>query len=152
MEFSDYSYGEIRIFVWVFLKFSGEDTLASAPDATIADIASWVCRGGWPAMRGMPDRSCTRLNSQYLGSVFDEDAPRRGLSQCLARSWRGTVAPFPTFGDSAKRSTSLRRFNCSKLRMGCIWARTRLMAVSVAAPFNGSDGNILSSMPNEQDK
>ncbi len=72
--------------------FSGDDALAPAPDASIADIASWVCRGGWPAMRGMPDRSCTRLNGQYLGSVFDEDAPRKGLSPEMARNALAALA------------------------------------------------------------
>ena len=72
--------------------FAGEDALVPAPDASIADIASWVCRGGWPAMRGMPDRSCARLNSQYLGSVFDEDAPRKGLSPEMARNALAALA------------------------------------------------------------
>lgn len=72
--------------------FNGKDALAPAPDATIADIASWVCRGGWPAMRGMPDRSCARLNGQYLSSVFDEDVPRRGLSADMARNALAALA------------------------------------------------------------
>ena len=72
--------------------FDGKDTLAPAPDATIANIASWVCRGGWPAMRDMPDRSCARLNGQYLSSVFDEDAPRRGLSADMARNALAALA------------------------------------------------------------
>ena len=78
--------------VGIAALFSGEDRVAPAPDATVADIAAWVCRGGWPAMRGMPDRSCARLNGQYLGSVFDEDAPRRGLSADMARNALAALA------------------------------------------------------------
>lgn len=72
--------------------FSGEDRVAPAPDVTVADIASWVCRGGWPAMRGMSDRACARLNGQYLSSVFDEDAPRKGLSADMARNALAALA------------------------------------------------------------
>lgn len=72
--------------------FEGADVLAAAPDATVADIASWVCRGGWPAMRGMSDRACARLNRQYLDSVFDEDAPRKGLSPTMARNALAALA------------------------------------------------------------
>lgn len=72
--------------------FAGEDSLVHAPDATVPDIASWVCRGGWPAMRGMSDRACSHLNRQYLNSVFDEDAPRRGLSPSMARNALAALA------------------------------------------------------------
>ena len=78
--------------VGVDALFSGADPLGPAPDATIADIASWVCRGGWPAMRGMPDRACARLNGQYLNAVFDEDAPRKGLSPAMARNALAALA------------------------------------------------------------
>lgn len=64
--------------------FGGADVLSAASDVRLDDIASWVCRGGWPAMRGMTDRACARLNRQYLDSVFDEDAPRKGLSPAMA--------------------------------------------------------------------
>ena len=72
--------------------FSAEDVVSPAPDATIADIASWVCRGGWPAMRGMSERACARLNRQYLSSVFDEDAPRKRLSASMARNALAALA------------------------------------------------------------
>lgn len=71
---------------------SGKDVVAAAPEATIADIASWVCRGGWPAMRNMPERACARLNRQYLSSVFDEDAPRKKLSASMARNALASLA------------------------------------------------------------
>lgn len=72
--------------------FANVDAFAPAPDTTIADIASWVCRGGWPAMRGMSDRSCARLNGQYLSSVFDEDVPRKGLSADMSRNSLAALA------------------------------------------------------------
>ena len=72
--------------------FSGADLVAPAPDVTVADIASWACRGGWPAMRGMSDRACARLNGQYLDSVFDEDAPRKRLSPSMARNALAALA------------------------------------------------------------
>lgn len=72
--------------------FNGEASLVRAPDATVQDIASWVCRGGWPAMRSMTDRACSRLSRQYLNSVFDEDAPRKGLSPSMARNALAALA------------------------------------------------------------
>jgi len=72
--------------------FSGADPSAPAPDVTVADIASWTCRGGWPAMRGMSDRACARLNRQYLNSVFEEDAPRKKLSPAMARNALAALA------------------------------------------------------------
>lgn len=72
--------------------FAGSEKVSAAPDATIGDIASWVCRGGWPAMHAMSDRACARLNRQYLDSVFDEDAPRRGLSPTMARNALASLA------------------------------------------------------------
>ena len=72
--------------------FAGEEPFLRAPDATVTDIASWVCRGGWPAMRGMSDRACNRLNRQYLNSVFDDDAPRKGLSPSMARNALAALA------------------------------------------------------------
>lgn len=78
--------------VGIHRLFSGEETVAPAPDTTIADIASWVCRGGWPAMRDMSERAYARLNRQYLRSVFDEDAPRRGLSATMAQNVLASLA------------------------------------------------------------
>jgi predicted AAA+ superfamily ATPase len=72
--------------------FAGADAFGPAPDVTVADIASWVCRGGWPAMHGMSERACGRLNGQYLNSVFDEDAPRKGLSPAMARNALAALA------------------------------------------------------------
>lgn len=72
--------------------FAGTDALVAAPDTTVEDIASWVCRGGWPAMRGMSERACARLNRQYLDSVFDEDAPRKGFSPAMARNALASLA------------------------------------------------------------
>ena len=43
-------------------------------------------------MRGMSDRACTRLNGQYLGAVFDEDAPRKGLLPSMARNALAALA------------------------------------------------------------
>ncbi|MBQ9002869.1 MAG: ATP-binding protein [Eggerthellaceae bacterium] len=72
--------------------FDGSDAFGRAPDVTVADIASWVCRGGWPAIQGMSDRACARLNGQYLGAVFDEDALRKGLSPAMARNALAALA------------------------------------------------------------
>lgn len=84
--------GESNGSVGIAALFGGEDVVAPAPDATISDIASWVSRGGWPAMRGMPEHACARLNRQYLGSVFDDDAPRKKLSANMARNALAALA------------------------------------------------------------
>ena len=82
--------------------FDGLDVVAGAPDTKVSDIAMWVCRGGWPAMHGMSDRACARLNRQYLDSVFNDDVPRKKLSPEMARgaltSLARNVATAATYG------------------------------------------------------
>ena len=72
--------------------FSGHGQLLQAPDVTVQDIASWVCRGGWPAMRGMSERACARLNRQYINSVLYDDVVRKDLSPAMANNALAALA------------------------------------------------------------
>lgn len=72
--------------------FSGHEQLLEAPGTTIQDIATWVCRGGWPAMRNMSERACDRLNRQYINSVLYDDVVRKGLSPTMAKNALAALA------------------------------------------------------------
>lgn len=72
--------------------FSGREAPIRAPDASIQDIASWVCRGGWPAMLGKSDSACKRLCREYINSVLYDDVVRKGLSPTMARNALASLA------------------------------------------------------------
>lgn len=49
-------------------------------DTSIADVARWCCRGGWPANLGLPDEAAAETAAQYIQSVLDVNVIEDGRS------------------------------------------------------------------------
>ena len=75
-------------------------------DTPIEALARMVCRGGWPAALGRPDRAARLICRQCLESVCLDDAPRLGKSASLAR--RAIVSLARNNGTAATRTTLAR--------------------------------------------
>lgn len=64
--------------------FAGE-SFHGHVDISIFDIAGLVCRGGWPASTTRSLVAARVMASQYLESVFRDNAPKMGRSSQMAR-------------------------------------------------------------------
>lgn len=59
--------------------FEGSFSPATSP-TSVADVARWCCRGGWPAALGAPDVVAFEMASQYIQAVLDDNVMQEGLS------------------------------------------------------------------------
>lgn len=79
-----------------FTELFGGARLAGSGGPTVADYASLIVRGGWPALVGQPSRSPTQYLAAYLDDVARVDVPAvegrvdplrmRALIRALARN------------------------------------------------------------------
>ena len=63
------------------VSFAGlfDQEFASARFSTsLADVAAWCCRGGWPAALGKSDEGATEIANEYVHSITQVSAPRAG--------------------------------------------------------------------------
>jgi predicted AAA+ superfamily ATPase len=84
-------------------------------ETTIAQVARWCCRGGWPANLGVSDEFAFEMPGEYIASVLDVSIPQMGKNPEIARSMMKAlsmnVSQAPTYttlsrdmayGDSAR--------------------------------------------------
>lgn len=69
----------------------------------LPELASIICRGGWPALQGRSGRAATAYLDSYLDAVFDVSIPKRGLDGAVARKVALSMAR--NAGTSAKLET-----------------------------------------------
>ena len=65
--------------------FKGEAIEAFQVESALDALASYVCRGGWPAAQSRPANAAKLIAQQYLESVFEDSAPRMGKTTAMAR-------------------------------------------------------------------
>ena len=65
--------------------FEGKQTEAFQVDTPIDILASYLCRGGWPAALDRSLNAAQTIARQYLESVFEDSAPRLGKTPSIAR-------------------------------------------------------------------
>ena len=65
--------------------FEGEVIEAFPVELALDTLASYVCRGGWPAASDKPLTVAQMITQQYLESVFEDSAPRMGKTPVMAR-------------------------------------------------------------------
>jgi len=86
--------------------FNGEHAIENISDLSIEQIAFAICRGGFPASIGKPDKSALRMSIDYIEAVINQDISRvdgieknpnrvRLLLRSLARNIT-TMASFQT--------------------------------------------------------
>ncbi|MDR2196507.1 MAG: DUF4143 domain-containing protein [Coriobacteriales bacterium] len=98
--------------------FRGEPFGAFAVEPSLDTLASYACRGGWPAALDRSTDVAQLIAQQYLESVFEDSAPRLGKTPAMARRVfsslarnNGTSATFGTlasdvdFGEHKTAST-----------------------------------------------
>jgi predicted AAA+ superfamily ATPase len=64
--------------------FEGNFTPARSK-ATLAEIARWCCRGGWPSTMELEDEFALETPREYIQSVLDVSIPREGKSSQTAQ-------------------------------------------------------------------
>ncbi|WP_165055107.1 MULTISPECIES: ATP-binding protein [unclassified Adlercreutzia] len=69
----------------------------------LPELASIICRGGWPALQGKSKRAATAYIDSYFDAVFDVNIPKRGLGGQIAR--RVALSLARNVGTSAKLET-----------------------------------------------
>ncbi len=78
--------GESNASVSLKELFEGKPIQPIQTDTTLADVARWCCRGGWPANLGLPDEVAIETASQYIASVLDINVLEDGRSPDTALS------------------------------------------------------------------
>ncbi|WP_335341214.1 ATP-binding protein [Bifidobacterium panos] len=61
-------------------------------NTSVADVARWCCRGGWPSSVGMDDEFALETPSDYIRSVLETSVPRLGLNPEIMRSLMKALA------------------------------------------------------------
>lgn len=56
--------------------FNGNHDIGSVSDLTIEQIAFAICRGGFPASIGKPDKTALRMSVDYVESIINQDISR----------------------------------------------------------------------------
>lgn len=69
----------------------------------LPELASMICRGGWPALQGKSGRVATAYIDSYFDAVFDVSIPKRGLDGETARRVAASLAR--NAGTAAKLET-----------------------------------------------
>lgn len=64
--------------------FDGEFSPA-VTQVSLAQIAEWICRGGWPAALDRDLESALYIPRQYLEAVCEDNAPRMGKNPAMTR-------------------------------------------------------------------
>ncbi|KFI92991.1 AAA domain protein [Bifidobacterium saguini DSM 23967] len=62
-----------------------EDFEPASTQTSLAQIAEWTCRGGWPASLDRDLESALYIPQQYLEAVCEDNAPRMGKNPELTR-------------------------------------------------------------------
>ena len=65
--------------------FEGKPMEAFSVVSALDTLASYVCRGGWPAILGRSDAAAQTITEQYLKAVFEDSAPQTGRTPTMAR-------------------------------------------------------------------
>lgn len=64
----------------------GEGLEPTRCDTSVADVARWCCRGGWPANLALSDDAAMETSAQYVQSVLDVNVMDEGRSSATARA------------------------------------------------------------------
>ena len=72
--------------------FAGEFTGEHGANASLPDIARWVCRGGWPAVVDVPIDDALLVSRSYMQSFIVDTSLRYGISQERFRRFLGSLA------------------------------------------------------------
>lgn len=56
--------------------FKGKEPSAIGPDDSLEDIATMICRGGWPSSVSLSDKAALRQMRNYYESLVMQDVPR----------------------------------------------------------------------------
>lgn len=72
--------GETKPAVSLKELFDSTELAPSRCETTLADIARWCCRGGWPANLGLSDEMASETATQYVQSVLDVNVIEEGRS------------------------------------------------------------------------
>lgn len=71
-------------------------------ETTVADVARWCCRGGWPANLGVPDGPAAETAAQYVRAALDVNVMEEGRSpataMALLRALAMNASQAPTLG------------------------------------------------------
>ena len=65
--------------------FDGKPIDAFHVNSALDTMASYICRGGWPAAMGRTAATAQLIAGQYLEAVFEDSAPRMGRTPIMAR-------------------------------------------------------------------
>ena len=65
---------------------SGKDVPPSRSSLTLGELASSICRGGWPAAQGRPEANQGLVVSQYVEALCDSVAHKTNLDPTFMRS------------------------------------------------------------------
>ena len=65
---------------------SGKDVSPSQSSLTLGELASSICRGGWPAAQGRPEASQGLVVSQYVEALCDSVAHKTNLDPTFMRN------------------------------------------------------------------
>lgn len=84
----------------------GEDFGPVRKETSLEDVASWCCRGGWPANLGLDDDAAMETPVQYIQSVLDTNVIDEGKSSATAMALMRALAlnasQAVTYGSLAK--------------------------------------------------
>lgn len=72
--------------------FEGEPLRPVLCETSVADVARWCCRGGWPANLDVPDEGAAETARQYVQSVLDVNVIDEGRSPETALSLMRALA------------------------------------------------------------
>ena len=64
--------------------FDGGFEAGARRPTSIADIARWCCRGGWPSLIGLDDEFALETPAEYIRNVNEVNVPRLGKSQATS--------------------------------------------------------------------
>ena len=65
--------------------FAGKPIESFQTETALDTLASYVCRGGWPAALNKSTGAARIIAGQYLEAVFEESAPQMGRTPAMAR-------------------------------------------------------------------
>lgn len=66
--------------------FSGEAFSPVRGETSLADVARWCCRGGWPANLGLSDEVAAETSAKYVDAVLDVNVIDEGRSPRMAEA------------------------------------------------------------------